>query len=96
MTNVRLNVLKTPTAPTATIATTAAGKRQSPKILSHVSKGASRIQGAKRTTSVLVSILFVTSLPTTTASTVTPQQTAQRVRNVRNRCFLIIQPCLFV
>lgn len=46
-------------------------------------KGASRMRvDAQTITSVLVLILFVTSLPTTTASTVTLQQTAQRVRNV--------------
>merc|ERR550532_1242914 len=64
MTNVRLNALKTPTAPMATIATTAAG--------------ASRIRDAQKTSSVLVLMLFVTSLPMRTASTVTAQQTAQR------------------
>ena len=79
MTNVRLNALKTATVPMATIAMTAAGKRRIPKILVHISKGALRMRCAKRITSVLVSILFVTSLPTTTASTVTLKQIAQRV-----------------
>merc|ERR550532_983626 len=64
MTNVRLNALKTPTAPMATIATTAAG--------------VSRMRDAQKTSSVLVLMLFVTSLHMTTASTVTAQQTAQR------------------
>merc|ERR1711971_1078113 len=64
MTNVLLNALKTATAPMATIATNAAG--------------ALRILGAQPMTSAMVTILFVTSLPTTTASTVTQRQTAQR------------------
>merc|ERR1711971_1483885 len=64
MTNVLLNALKTATAPMATIATNAAG--------------ALRILGAQPMTSAVVTILFVTSLPTTTASTVTHRQTAQR------------------
>ena len=80
MTNVRLNALKTPTAPMATIATTAAGKGKRPKILAHISKGALRIRAAQKTSSVLVLMPFVTSLPMKTASTVTAQQTAQRVR----------------
>merc|ERR1711971_1445095 len=55
---------KTATALMATIATNAAG--------------ALRIRDAQATTSAMVTILFVTSLPTTTASTVTQRQIALR------------------
>ena len=89
MTNVLLNALKTATALMVTIATTVAGKGQNAKILVHVSKGALRILGAQPTTIALVTILFVTSLPTTTAFTVTHRQTAQRVRNVIPRNMFI-------
>ena len=69
------NVLKTPIALMATLATTVAGERQNTKISACISKGALRMRvDAQTITSVLVLILFVTSLPATTASSVTFHQ----------------------
>ena len=82
MENVRLNALKTTTALMVTIATNAAGIKQdiNKNILKCISKGALRIPDVQTTTSAMVMTPSVTSLPMTTASTVTSlQQIAQRV-----------------